>query len=314
MKKSVLIGLGLVMMLTASAVYADQTVTGNLTVTGDINGGRAVKGQYAIYDNGTADGGDTVYNSNGFDTWYLDNRNGAMRFRYTGYVMATITSAGFNIAGTFASTQITVNNGQATGGYIRMRSSGSSDQYLRNKNGVLEVYSVPGTNHLEIDDAGNATFGNEVSVAVLEIRGQGNDLAEGFKVHGDSDAVKPGMVVAISPDKPGEMELSSKPYQRTVAGIISGAGDKHVGLQLGNSEEVARGELQPVALTGQVWCYVDTTMGGVMPGDLLTTSATPGHAMKVADHVAAQGSVIGKAMTPLAAGQKGLVLVLVTLQ
>ena len=48
-------------------------------------------------------------------------------------------------------------------------------------------------------------------------------------------------------------------------------------------------------------------------GDLLTTSATPGHAMKVADHGKAQGAILGKAMTVLAEGQ-GMVLVLVTLQ
>ena len=62
-------------------------------------------------------------------------------------------------------------------------------------------------------------------------------------------------------------------------------------------------------LTGRVWCMVDTTMGAVAPGDTLTTSATAGHAMKVVSCTVAQGAVIGKAMTPLAAGPKGLVLV-----
>jgi hypothetical protein len=46
---------------------------------------------------------------------------------------------------------------------------------------------------------------------------------------------------------------------------------------------------------------------------LLTTSNTPGHAMKAADAVKAQGAIIGKAMTGLKEG-KGLVLVLVNLQ
>ncbi len=45
----------------------------------------------------------------------------------------------------------------------------------------------------------------------------------------------------------------------------------------------------------------------------LTTSSTPGRAMKVTDHVRAQGAILGKAMTGLSAGQ-GMVLVLVTLQ
>jgi hypothetical protein len=36
--------------------------------------------------------------------------------------------------------------------------------------------------------------------------------------------------------------------------------------------------------------------------------------MKVVDHASAQGAIIGKAMTALSEGEKGLVLVLVSLQ
>ena len=57
----------------------------------------------------------------------------------------------------------------------------------------------------------------------------------------------------------------------------------------------------------------DATDGAIQPGDLVTSSATPGHAMKVADHARAQGAILGKAMTGLKQG-RGLVLVLVTLQ
>ena len=49
-------------------------------------------------------------------------------------------------------------------------------------------------------------------------------------------------------------------------------------------------------------------------GDLLTTSDMPGYAMKVTDYDRANGAIIGKAMTGLPAGDKGLVLVLVSLQ
>lgn len=45
----------------------------------------------------------------------------------------------------------------------------------------------------------------------------------------------------------------------------------------------------------------------------MTTSDTPGHAKKAADHTRAQGAILGKAMTRLESG-KGLVLVLVRLQ
>ena len=52
----------------------------------------------------------------------------------------------------------------------------------------------------------------------------------------------------------------------------------------------------------------------VEPGDLLTTSETPGYAMKVLEHIRAQGAILGKAMERLEQGGKGQILVLVTLQ
>ncbi len=69
----------------------------------------------------------------------------------------------------------------------------------------------------------------------------------------------------------------------------------------------------PVALSGRVYCYVDATENPVKPGDLMTTSDTPGYAMKVVDHTRALGAILGKAMSPLESG-KGLVLILVSLQ
>jgi hypothetical protein len=48
-------------------------------------------------------------------------------------------------------------------------------------------------------------------------------------------------------------------------------------------------------------------------GDLLTTSDTPGHAMKTIDPLKAFGAVIGKALTPMDAG-RGLIPILVALQ
>ena len=70
---------------------------------------------------------------------------------------------------------------------------------------------------------------------------------------------------------------------------------------------------QNVALSGRVYVQADAGNGSIVPGDLLTTSEAPGHAMKVTDHAQAQGAVLGKAMTGLKEGS-GLVLVLVTLQ
>lgn len=68
-----------------------------------------------------------------------------------------------------------------------------------------------------------------------------------------------------------------------------------------------------VALSGRVYALVDATQAPVEPGDLLTTSDTPGHAMKASDPAKAQGAILGKAMGRLKEGC-GLVLVLVSLQ
>ncbi len=66
-------------------------------------------------------------------------------------------------------------------------------------------------------------------------------------------------------------------------------------------------------MTGRVYVKCTTENGPIAPGDLLTTSAMAGHAMKATDRERSHGSVIGKAMTGLETGQ-GLVLVLVNLQ
>jgi hypothetical protein len=151
---------------------------------------------------------------------------------------------------------------------------------------------------------------SQASLRSLTIRG-GGDLAEPFEIT-DAEMIEPGMVVAIDPEQPGHLRMADKAYDRTVAGIISGAGGINPGLVMKQTGTVADGA-HPVALSGRVYCWADASYGAIEPGDMLTTSDTPGHAMKVTDHVQAQGAIIGKAMTELKAG-KGLVLVLVTLQ
>ena len=153
---------------------------------------------------------------------------------------------------------------------------------------------------------------NVVSVPVLEIRG-GSDIAEPYAVAPAADVQPiPGMVVVIDPDKVGELKVSAKAYDHAVAGIISGANGVNTGLTLTQKGSVADGTL-PIANVGRVWCYVDADANGaIRAGDLLTTSNTPGHAMK-ADSTHANGAVLGKAMSSLESG-KGMVLVLVGLQ
>ena len=92
---------------------------------------------------------------------------------------------------------------------------------------------------------------------------------------------------------------------------MSGAGGVNPGLTL-SQQGVMEGSHQ-VALVGRVYAQADATDQPIHPGDLLTTSSTPGHVMRATDRDRAQGAILGKAMTSLESG-KGLVLVLVTLQ
>jgi len=140
----------------------------------------------------------------------------------------------------------------------------------------------------------------------------GADLSESFDISTDDQKIEPGMVVSIDPRRPGKLTISRCAYDRKVAGVVSGAGGVATGMMMKHDGTLASGE-HAVALTGRVYCLVDASKGAVEPGDLLTTSDTPGHAMKVSDYSNVQGAIIGKAMTPLKEG-RGLVLVLVNLQ
>jgi DNA-binding response OmpR family regulator len=145
---------------------------------------------------------------------------------------------------------------------------------------------------------------------VLEITG-GSDLAEPFEIAG-AENVEPGLVVAIDPQHPGQLRIADQAYDRTVAGCVSGANGLNPGLIMQQEGSVADGA-SPVALSGRVYCWADAAYGAIQPGDLLTTSDTPGHMMRVTDYSKAQGAIIGKAMSALTEGQ-GLILVLVSLQ
>src|SRR5262249_49959275 len=98
---------------------------------------------------------------------------------------------------------------------------------------------------------------------------------------------------------------------KKVAGIVSGAGDYRTGIVL--DKHPSGDERVPIALVGKVHCKVDAETSPIEVGDLLTTSSTPGHAMKATDPLKAFGAVIGKALRPMKSGQ-GMIPVLIALQ
>ncbi len=175
----------------------------------------------------------------------------------------------------------------------------------------ISLYKADGTESITLDaDYGGLGGDGRIQTEELQITG-GSDIAEPFDID-DKYEIKEGMVVRINPQNPGKLSIADQAYDRMVAGVISGAGEVKPGMIMGQKGTIANGEY-PIALTGRVYVLADASYGAINPGALLTSSNTPGHAMKVADHSKATGAIIGKAMTSLDEGQ-GLVLILVTLQ
>jgi hypothetical protein len=141
-----------------------------------------------------------------------------------------------------------------------------------------------------------------------DIRLTNADCAEEFSIATDAKA-GPGWVMIF--DEHAKLRPCSAPYDRRVAGVVSGAGNYRPALIL--DRQPGEADRLPVALLGKVNCQVDADFAPVAIGDLLTTSARPGHAMKAVDAQRAFGAVIGKAMQSLASGQ-GLIAILVALQ
>jgi hypothetical protein len=141
------------------------------------------------------------------------------------------------------------------------------------------------------------------------IRAPDIDLAEYMPAAGN---LSPGTVLIIGPD--GTLRISAKADDTRVAGIVSTS----PAIILGRTPDGNNGEAV-VAISGRVPCKVDAGYGSIRPGDLLSTSDTPGHAMKarpvrIGDiEFYRDGTVLGKAMGSLESGT-GTIEVLVTLQ
>ena len=199
---------------------------------------------------------------------------------------------------------VSTDSGDGLAGYMRLRhaveiwpkADGSAA-------GKLDVRDASGNPVITLDGASG-----ESTVKVLNITG-GADIAEPFHMSGDT--IPKGAVVVIDELHAGQLRMSDQAYDTKVAGIVSGANGINPGLALHQQGMVEGG--QNVALTGRVHALADASGESIKPGDLLTTSGTPGHLMKASDRERRDGAIVGKAMSSLESG-KGFVLVLVNLQ
>ncbi len=156
----------------------------------------------------------------------------------------------------------------------------------------------------------------------MRLDGGGNLFVRGSFFPGGADfaellpaeaGLEPGDVLAIGPD--GELTRTTEPYQDTLAGVYS----TKPGLVGGGADGESTEGKVPLAVAGVVPVKVTDEGGPIAPGDALTSSSTPGHAMKAAKVRVGgiaffpSGVVIGKALDPLHSAT-GVVRALVVLQ
>jgi hypothetical protein len=158
-----------------------------------------------------------------------------------------------------------------------------------------------GRDEIVLDSAGNVTFSGDIILS-------GADCAEEFDVENGS-ITEPGTVMVIG--QGDRLRHCETAYFRRVVGVIAGAGGQSPAIVLGHQQSGAT--RIRLALVGKALCKVDASYAEIDVGDLLTTSPTPGHAMKADIPEWVPGAVLGKALRPLANG-RGLVPILVALQ
>jgi len=142
--------------------------------------------------------------------------------------------------------------------------------------------------------------------------GGGADYAEMLAAE---DGLEPGDLLAIGPT--GDLVRAVGAHSTNVAGVYS----TQPGFVAGGGDAEGNGLIGkvPLAVLGVVPAKASAENGAIVPGDLLTTSDTPGYAMR-ADPITVEGVsfypssvVVGKALEGLASGT-GVIKILVTLQ
>jgi hypothetical protein len=204
--------------------------------------------------------------------------------------------------------------GEYIGGRIRLSPDGSFANAEAQADPGMGGIRAPGN----VLVGGNLGVGTTAPAAKLHVAGDikvdGNinakyqDVAEWVP---STQKLAAGTVVVLDPGRPNHVLASNTSYDTAVAGVISA----RPGLTLG---EAGEGKAL-VATTGRVKVKVDATRAPVKIGDLLVTSDLEGVAMKSEPVVVggrrmhAPGTIIGKALEPLAGGS-GEILVLLSLQ
>lgn len=197
----------------------------------------------------------------------------------------------------------------------RLHITGDELLYVLNKQGMMIGKEWGGTGNLQVQGTigtnglpptpRNPGWGGGIRTFDIEAEGtiwcahdvlsRRADLAEYYACDA---GVEPADVVCLDPERDA-LVRSARPHDALVLGVVSTA----PGFVL--NAELQGGDARPVALSGRVPCKVVDENGPIRRGDLLTTSSTPGHAMRAApaaDGTTRPGAIIGKALGSLDAG------------
>ncbi|HVZ11945.1 MAG TPA: hypothetical protein VG965_02855 [Patescibacteria group bacterium] len=140
-----------------------------------------------------------------------------------------------------------------------------------------------GTDIFTVDSSGNAVLAGTITTS-----GGTYDLAEDYPT--SDNTLEAGDVVSVDTTNDGHIVKSTGKYDNSVIGIYS----EKPGFKLSELTDKIDGDRAiPVALAGRVPVKVVTENGAIHKGDYLTSSSTPGVAMKSTQ----PGQVIGKALS-----------------
>jgi len=170
--------------------------------------------------------------------------------------------------------------------------------YAWSENGAALIAKGAGTGNLV------EVYDHTVGVR-FKITNQGEVYADGSFHAGGADFaemvparrpdLEPGDVVALAID--GKVVRCFQERQASVVGVVS----TKPGYQSDLYADLDSSEKIPLAVIGIVPVKATAANGPIRPGDMLTPSAVPGHAMRSRQVV--PGTVIGKAMEPLEKGE-----------
>ncbi len=191
------------------------------------------------------------------------------------------------------------------GVYQQLQTSGDTSLATQSGNVGIGTSPVAGYKLYVTGNGGNVYATGNMRVGGTYTCSSGPDLAEHIAFSKNLPrAIEAGDVVVIDPHQDETITLTSRPYDPTVAGIISAKPGVLLAADLPG---------KAIALVGRVPTKVTTENGAIHRGDFLVTASKLGYAMRGDPATLQPGMVIGKALGELTEGD-GTVIALVNLQ